>query len=433
MNKKKNILIVSYSYPPSNAPAAQRPYSLAKYLNKSKYNVTVITCSNADSSLGIDYSDKLKLDNVKLIKIHTKFQKYISTYRPETSQVTKVNNNVSQKFKSFIFKIGSKLIIPDKAAFWHLNVKKYLNENNNIIETTDCLITTSPLISNHILGNYIKSKKKHINWIADFRDFHYLENWFYSKKIFSLYHKIIEKKIIKNSDSLTFVSLSMKKSYETFYDNYKYKMNVIYNGFDCEDFIDQNINNEKNKKLTIFYAGSFYNGIRSPLPLLSLLDNAIESGIINNNKILIKIAGNIEHKILEETKKFKSYSCINYMGKIPRSEVLIEMRKSNVLWLIIGNKKSHYKSIPLKFFEYLASNKPILNFAPALSESTMLIDKYNLGWNFENSIDNNDFLKFNKILNDFKFQDYKLNISQEITNYYTRKNQTKLFELLIDD
>ena len=34
---KKNILIISYSYPPSNVPAAQRPYAVAKYLDKEKF------------------------------------------------------------------------------------------------------------------------------------------------------------------------------------------------------------------------------------------------------------------------------------------------------------------------------------------------------------------------------------------------------------
>ena len=37
---KKNVLIISYSYPPNNVAGAQRPYALAKYLDKEKYNVT---------------------------------------------------------------------------------------------------------------------------------------------------------------------------------------------------------------------------------------------------------------------------------------------------------------------------------------------------------------------------------------------------------
>ena len=50
-------------------PSAQRPYAIAKYLDKEKYKVTVITCGNPDSCLGFDpdFNDSLK--EVSLIKI----------------------------------------------------------------------------------------------------------------------------------------------------------------------------------------------------------------------------------------------------------------------------------------------------------------------------------------------------------------------------
>ena len=66
---KKNILIVSYSYPPANAPAAQRPFSIAKHIDKEKFNVTVITCSNPESSLGFDENFSNVIKGVKIIKI----------------------------------------------------------------------------------------------------------------------------------------------------------------------------------------------------------------------------------------------------------------------------------------------------------------------------------------------------------------------------
>jgi hypothetical protein len=37
---KKNVLIISYAYPPNNAAGAQRPYALEKYLDKTKYYLT---------------------------------------------------------------------------------------------------------------------------------------------------------------------------------------------------------------------------------------------------------------------------------------------------------------------------------------------------------------------------------------------------------
>jgi hypothetical protein len=50
----KKVLIISYSYPPSQAPAAQRPFYLAKYLNKEIWEVHVVTPKFSDSSMGHD-------------------------------------------------------------------------------------------------------------------------------------------------------------------------------------------------------------------------------------------------------------------------------------------------------------------------------------------------------------------------------------------
>lgn len=64
---KKNILIISYSYPPNNVAGAQRPYALAKYLAKEKYNVTVITCKNPDLPLGKNDNFDANIEGVELL------------------------------------------------------------------------------------------------------------------------------------------------------------------------------------------------------------------------------------------------------------------------------------------------------------------------------------------------------------------------------
>ena len=67
--EKKKILIISYSYPPSNVPAAQRPYAVAKYLDKSKFDITIITCGNPDLFWGVNKGFNPELQEVKLLKI----------------------------------------------------------------------------------------------------------------------------------------------------------------------------------------------------------------------------------------------------------------------------------------------------------------------------------------------------------------------------
>ncbi|MCF6307398.1 MAG: glycosyltransferase [Flavobacteriaceae bacterium] len=431
--KKKNILIISYTYPPSNAPAAQRPYALAKYLDKNKYDITVITCSNADSSMGFDASFNEELKDVKLIKIASKYLKNTASLREGSVASSNIKTGLKQKVKSSILSLASRLIIPDKAIFWFLNVKKYFKYHPNLISQTDIIFTTSPLFSNHLAGLYIKKKNPNAKWITDFRDFHYVENWAKKEGIFAKYHKKLESKIIKKADIITFISSAMKDVYADFYKTENNKFNFVYNGYDPDDFNSIEIQPVSNNKLTIFYAGSFYKGVRSPFPLLKLIDNALEKGLLEKEEITIKIAGNFEVSLLDEAKTYQSFSCIEFLGRLPRTQVLKEFTKADLLWLIVGNKITHYTGVPIKFYEYLAVRRPIINFAPALSEPTKIIDEYQLGWSFDEAhgeIEN--FQKFEKIATSFKNGELKKPLSEKLISKFTRDNQSKLFEQLID-
>jgi hypothetical protein len=65
--KKMNILIISYYYPPLQSIATNRIYSFAKYLNKEKYNITVLTVDN-----GIAIDDSQLLEHVEVIRVKEK-------------------------------------------------------------------------------------------------------------------------------------------------------------------------------------------------------------------------------------------------------------------------------------------------------------------------------------------------------------------------
>lgn len=132
MKVKKNILIISYAYPPSNAAGAQRPYALAKYLDKEKYNIKVITCENPDLPIGENKDFDPSIKGVDLIKIKSRIGNSASNLRPETDG-TKTKATLLLRLKSFLFKIGQQLIFPDKGMFWATSVKSFLKKNKKLL------------------------------------------------------------------------------------------------------------------------------------------------------------------------------------------------------------------------------------------------------------------------------------------------------------
>ncbi|RMA58951.1 glycosyltransferase family protein [Ulvibacter antarcticus] len=431
----KNVLIISYSYPPSNAPAAQRPFSLAKFLDKSKYNVTVITCRNADSSIGFDLSFNENIEDVSLIKINSLVGSNIGSYRSAGMVSTASKTSIKAKLKKKLFTTFSTMILPDKAIFWYPKVISYLKKNNTYIDKTDILFTTSPLFTNHLIGNYIKKRNSNIKWLADFRDFHYVENWSRKSSLKSMYHKRLEQKVIRRANIITFISAAMQEVYEKYYLKEKHKMHYVYNGFDMDDFKGLSIDTLQNSRLTIFYAGSFYKGVRSPFPLLSILDSCFEKKYLTPNEIVIKIAGNFEQDLLEEAKNYKSFSCIEFLGRIPRSEVLNHLTKSDLLWLIVGNEITHYTGVPIKFYEYLASRRPIINFAPQNSEPTKIIKEFELGVSFdsENTSSEKDHNLFNTLIEKYRSGKMNAPLDAKLIEVFTRDKQAKIFEELFEE
>lgn len=430
---KKQVLIISYAYPPNNVAGAQRPYALAKYLDKSKYNIKVITCSNPDLPLGENKDFIPQLEGVEVIKIKSRIGSSVDTLRNKGG-ISKKTTSLG-RLKSMLFKVGQKLLFPDKGMFWTPEVKSFLKSNKDLIKSTDYIFSTSPGVSNHQIAQYIKKHNKSIDWIADFRDFNYVDNGQYQSGLKATMHKKLELSIISNATVFTFVTKTMQQSYKSFYPKYKDKMHCVYNGLEKSDFSLLNSRKEviDNEKINIFYAGTFYNGLRSPFPLLHLLDKAFDKRLLSQGKVLIQIAGNIDESTKNEMSKFKSYECVDFLGSIPRSDVLRYMTSSTFQWLIVGNIKSHYQTVPIKLFEYIAARRPIINFAPSISEPSQIIEEYKLGINF-NTLEfdlEESYIKFENLILQYNKGIYSSPMSDDSLDAFSWENQINMIEQIM--
>ncbi len=379
--EKQKVVIVSYSYPPSNAPAAQRPYAIAKYLDKQKYQVTVLTCANQDSSMGLEKDAKVELDGVRLIKVKALGLKGARQTKAATMKGNQTSVGLAGQLRQFIFKIVSLFIFPDKGVTWLPFVWWYVIRNRSEL-SADIVISTSPLFTNHLVARLICNKRqKHI---VDLRDFHSLFNEAHSGGIKGWLHKKLEKRLLKKATVVTLISNAMKACYAKAYPKHAHKMHAIYNGFDPEEF-DTATPIAPTKKLTFFYAGSFYGGLRSPKPLLLSLERLVEDGSVGLDEFCVEIAGNIEERLLNEIGQLKVAQSIHFLGLMPRREVLQKYLSSHVLWSIVSNKINHYTGVPIKFYEYLGSRRPILNYAKADSETAQMIAHLDCGWCLPNT------------------------------------------------
>ena len=411
------LLIISYNFPPDNAPAAQRPASFLKYCST---DILVLTPTSTVSALGADTIDIYK-DDPRVIRSGS-----VSVLRGSMAQGVKGANKKSWKKRIF-----NELKIPDKSIVWYRSALKagqaIIDSNKDITH----LFSSSPSVVNHMVARKLAKKNK-LKWIADFRDYYYIETIEKGDYIFRQHiDKRIEQGILNNADSVTFISNWMRKEYTAKYPFIADKSMAIYNGFDSAEFGEEA--HTLPNKLTIFYAGTFYDGLRSPIPLFKSLDRLANEGKLDLDKIRIEVAGRISEELLDRISKFQSAKCFKFLGLLPRTEILQKYRQCHILWLIIGDQLNHYSGFPIKGYEYMGSGRPILLYTPIPSEGASIVKSIGAGYVIDTRDNSNSDNVLLNMYKDYISGKLEETISPEHLSIYTRQYQAKQLDKLINE
>jgi hypothetical protein len=310
---RKNIVIISRTLMPSQAPRSQRTTELAKEFARLGHDVTVYAVLGNH-----DYSKFEKTYNLKV--------RNIGAMQFATSNSDGVHSGRANLFKSVYLKLLRKLIeYPDIELSF--KVAQVLRE----LKYIDLLITIAVPHPIHWGAAYASNwfQQNNINtWVADCGD-PYMGNKL-TKRLF--YFKFIEKWFFRKVDYVTIPIEEAKKGY---YNEFENKIKVIPQGF--------------NKPITFIYAGVFYKGIRDPRPFLDYLcelDIDFKFIVYTKSDILIS--------------KYKSHlkDKLDIQEYIPRLELLKVMSQADFL---INFENNTDVQSPSKLIDYALSKRPILS------------------------------------------------------------------------
>lgn len=400
----KNILLISYFYPPSGGPAVQRNLKLTKYLSKLNCKVNVLT-TDIGSYKVIDKA--LEKEIPKEVNVHRiKFWDYNKLFG---------KNKILNKFLALINVI---LNLPDNKVFWNKKLYKKLDEII-ISEKIDTVIISIPPYSTALLSKRIK-KKFNIQVIIDYRD-----PWVHSPMQrflpgYKFINKELEASVLNNVDGIVSVS---KPIIDKIKDEYKFhrKATVIPNGYDEEAIIDKYVTN--NEKFTLTFIGNF-SVKNNPTTLIKAIDECIHEGKIDKNKINLVFVGNNNLYCIRDY--------IECTGYLSHSKIFDYTRNTDALLLVLNsnNNKGTYSG---KLFEYIVSNKPILALIPKNGVAANLIMETKTGYIAEEN--NTNEIKNILIYMYENWQNKSLEINcdyEEISKYSRLELTKKLLEFIND-
>lgn len=383
-SEEKNILIISYYWPPAGGPGVQRWLKFAKYLPEFGWKPTVFIPENPsypilDESLEKDISEDLNIIKTKIWEPYQLAEKLNKSNKKFKAGQFDVGENQSWKSRLSIWVRGN-LFIPDARVFWVRPsikyLKKYLKDNH-----VDALVTSGPPHSLHLIGLGLKNDFPDLKWIADFRD-PWTEISYYKHlkltKSSDRKHRKLEENVFKTAD------ITLATSYSDA-ENFKRKganAICITNGFDSD--IDTNRKNSRSEKFTLSYVGVLEQ-LRNPEILWTALNELIENNKDFAKDFELKFVGRIDDKILKALERLPLKNSINNLGYISYDKAVKEMQNSALLLITNFPQESSKGIIPGKIFEYLATGNQIISFGPEDADVSKILNQTNSGKHFSYS------------------------------------------------
>jgi glycosyltransferase involved in cell wall biosynthesis len=341
----RNVLLLTYHFPPSGAVAVYRMLGLVRYLPKYGWQPVVV----APPCVPWEPEDASLLAQV-----------------PPETPIERV------PFASGFFGKIARYLAPESHWPW-----KASSACNRMIREhrPEAIFTTSPPGCVHLLGMRLQ-KRFGLPWLADFRD-PWVTNLPAGRR--SPRWRCagwLEGRVMKRATTLIANTPLNQRGWAEAYPREAHKMVVITNGFDPDRFASPPTR-RAGEKFTILHAGELYHG-RDPRPLLDALRD-LQSGPVPWS-VNVEFLGRTTEALFDFSSEIQSRrleSIVRLEGQVPYTDALKRMMHADIL--LIVQTPEYRVGVPAKLYEYLGAGRPILALAEpdsdigwVLRESQML-------------------------------------------------------------
>jgi glycosyltransferase involved in cell wall biosynthesis len=375
----KQVLLVSYHFPPDASVGGFRCQKFAKYLPAHGWTPQVLTVRERYHPL----QDAGRLRDIARVEIHrTRMlpspltvllgarnallralgrgdlldRRLAANARMTFDQRDRPTEGLAARLRRLVLSTGR---MPDNQVGWvgpAVLTALRLRRRRSI----RAVFTSGPPHSAHLVGLWLK-RLSGIAWVADLRD-----PWVDSPQVpaglrSGLSDRLearMERAVIRAADHVVLLTDHLRDSLRQRYpEEPAEKFVTITNGFDGQDFAAlPPIAPEP--VFTVVHAGTLYYR-RSPQALIAALGALVASGRIPRADIQVVFAGEIAdgHDIAGLAASGPLAGVVRITGSLPHAEALAWMRRADLLCLFA---QGQMEQIPAKAFEYLAAGAPIL-------------------------------------------------------------------------
>ena len=377
--KREEILLVTYNYPPSNTAGVFRIMGFVNYFPKYGYQPIVLTVENplsvdlGDPQLGEFIREKVILYKVRSLDVGFRVlnsltilrEKFMEKRKSDAPRAIGEDKAVSgnAKLRSLIGFIRQLLAFPDTRVGFVFSaaIKSFILIRKRNIKI---VLTSSPPHSNQLIGLIAKKMFSRVKWIADYRD-PWIDNPMRLKnsELLERIERKLEKLCISSCDLIVantrFNKAKLLKAYPFLNES---KICVITNGFDREDLKKIKPKKAYDALISCCHVGSTYPGM--VLPLTEALAALKKRNPNANQKIHFNFVGyhDDDDEVLIQKRGLEDL--VSFTGHVPYSVSLQYMLGADLLLYLMPESRDMAGWVPSKLFNYLAAEKPVLAVVP---------------------------------------------------------------------
>jgi len=429
----KRLLIITYYWPPSGGSGVQRWLKFVKYLRQSGWEPVIYTPENpelpeADTSLEKDIPEGVEIIRRPIWEPYLIYKRLAGLKKGDKLGAGFVNTKKKPgKLKAISLWIRGNFLIPDPRCFW---IKPSVAFLTQYLQTNpvDAIVSTGPPHSMHRIALQLHRKTR-IPWLADFRDPWTNIDFYKELQLTSIADRIhhkMELEVLKEATRVTVIGPYMATDFKRLYER---PYQIITNGFDPDD-TGHPLAVQPKGKFSISHIGTMA-ASRNPVSLWKALQQLSMEipGFIEDLEICL--TGNVDIVIIESIASNGLDCSLNRIDYLPHDEVIDLQKNSAVLLLQINNTPNARMILPGKFFEYMASGRPILCIGPTDGDSATIIKATGCGL----TAGFDDVLLIKKHLETFytAYKKKELVVSPAEINRFSRPELTQRMAALLNE
>lgn len=364
----KNVLLISYYFPPINVVASLRAGKMAKYLPHYGWQpwvLTVIPPPAVHQTMLVEMpEDRILRTQYLRPRIRKAPPATLSTSTEKLSGSPSKTEALYRKVEKVLQLSNSRM--PDRTLGWYPYAVQAGRRLLSQVQF-DAIYSVFGPPTCHLIANCLQ-RISGVPWIADYRDLWSFNHYQLRGPLWQWAEERFERLIVRRAAHLVTVTKPWGEKLARFT---RQHVAVIPHGFDAQDFKDlPAYDPDPGEPFVLLYAGTLYPAYQDPTPLFQAVRILHQASHIHSGDFLIRFVGTDPGYPASLAKEFQISDYLAFTPVVPYATSLQMQSQASALLLFKWGDDQETGHCPAKLYEYLGAGRPIL----ALGDKRDVVD-----------------------------------------------------------